>query len=327
MMDRFIGMVIIVIPEIVARCFLKHIRQVGQNLFTASHQADHPLDIVWHEPSLLVRIGFHAAIALLQTSFFRQRRKNAFLITRTEPSRFRIEDSCIRQGTLVKMSPVALFPQPLGQTGHAPIRIIVFQRAGYIAGRIAVVIIAKAPGGVQSIAVCFLHVIIPNAFPVGITQNRNGRIAHHAAGVSIQELPPFEIFVTTLVGYLHKRVDKIVHHLRVDDGLKRHLATEDIPSAEDRPFTELASLMDLFIRPGVLAIDVAAKARINQRMIKSRVENPLFLVGSSLDGDFRQLVIPKTDTLGMRPVKIEVFHLRRQILLRILQTGIRDTTL
>ena len=38
MMDRFIGMVIIVIPEIVARCFLKHIRQVGQNLFTASHQ-------------------------------------------------------------------------------------------------------------------------------------------------------------------------------------------------------------------------------------------------------------------------------------------------
>ena len=101
----------------------------------------------------------------------------------------------------------------------------------------------------------------PNAFPVGITQNRNGGIAHHAAGVSIQELPPFEIFVTTLVGYLHKRVDKIVHHLRVNDGLKRHLATEDIPSAEDRPFTELASLMDLFIRPGVLAVDIAAKAR------------------------------------------------------------------
>ena len=85
--------------------------------------------------------------------------------------------------------------------------------------------------------------------------------------------------------------------------------------------------MDLFIRSGVLAVDVATKARINQRMIKSRIENSLLLVGSSLDRDFRQLVIPKTGTLGVCPVKIEAFHLRCQILLRVLQTGIGDAAL
>ena len=85
--------------------------------------------------------------------------------------------------------------------------------------------------------------------------------------------------------------------------------------------------MDLFIRPEVFAVDIATQARVDQRMIKSRVENSLFLIGSSLDRNFRQLVIPKTDTLGMRPVKIKVFHLRRQIFFCVFQTGIRDAAL
>ena len=216
MMNRLICMIVILIPKIILRSPFKHIRQIGQDFLTPPHHLHHTFYIVRNEPTLLVGITLRTAISFRQSSRFGQRLELPSLVARSEPAGIGIIDGRITPSSCFKTIFIGFLTQPFGQTCHTPITVSIFQCVGNGSGGVTFLIIAEQTGGIQGIAIGFLHVIRADSFGIGIAQNRNGRIAQHTIRIGIQQFPTLQILFSALFCNLHQRVNLVVYQSRID---------------------------------------------------------------------------------------------------------------
>ena len=67
-MYRFVGVVVILIPQEVLGCLLKEVFQIVQHLLFATHECYHTVDVMGYKPSLLVGVRFDGAVPFRQSA-------------------------------------------------------------------------------------------------------------------------------------------------------------------------------------------------------------------------------------------------------------------
>ena len=126
-MYRFVGVIIIFIPQQVGRSLIKQISQIRYHFFFASHQFDHARHIVRHEPSLLVSIGLNATIPFLCQCILRPRFPGTIRISWAEPSFLLVKYIAISLSFFIKTSGFIFFSQCFSQLRNTPVCISIFQ--------------------------------------------------------------------------------------------------------------------------------------------------------------------------------------------------------
>lgn len=240
-MDGFVGVVVVVVPEHVRRGFVEELREVAQDGFAPAHERYHALDVVRHEPSLLIGVRLDAAVPLGGAGVPRPRLPRSVGAARAEPALLPVEDIAVGLPFGGVQGGVFPLAQLRGQARDAPVGIGVFERVRNAQfGGVAQRVVAETSRGVHGIAVGLLDVVAADALGIGVGQYRQRRVAQHAARVGVDDLPALEIVAPALIGHRDERVHQVADQLRVDDGLQRHLAAEHVPTAEDRALGEPA---------------------------------------------------------------------------------------
>src|SRR5258708_4604856 len=171
--------------------------------------------------------------------------------------------------------------------------------------------IPKTFTGIAGIFISLVYIIVPDAFCIGICKNRNRRIADHTAGVSVDQFPPLEIVFAAFTGKVGQRTQHFIHQPGVDNGLQGHLATKDVPSAENR--TPYITTMYLPIPPGVTPIQIRQRAGIYHRMIQRSIKDRPLLLSPTPNTNLIQCSIPLSLRLFPHSVEIPTSDLSFQI--------------
>lgn len=325
--DGFVGVVVVVVPEHVRRGFVEELREVAQHGFAPAHERYHALDVVRHEPSLLIGVRLDAAVPLGGAGVLGPRLPRSVGAARAEPALLPVEDIAV--GLPFGGVEDGVFPlaQLRGQARDAPVGIGVFERVrnAQFRGGVAQRVVAETLRGVHGIAVGLLDVVAADALGIGVGQYRQRRVTQHAARVGVDDLPALEIAAPALIGHRDERIHEVADQLRVDDGLQRHLAAEHVPAAEDRAFGEPASRgMDSAVRPRVAPVGVGVDAGVDHRVVERRVEDRLLPVAAPVDADARQLPVPQLARLAGNLVERLAGDLGLEILSGALHVDERD---
>ena len=184
-MHRFVGVIIIHIPEHVLRRVSEHPVEVCNDFLLSAHESYHTLDIMGNEPSLLERIAFHASVPLLQPSFLRPWQPVAFLILRAEPSLLLVKNITIGLSLAIIQRGILILAEHLRKPSCTPVGVSILERVGQtqIARGITQTAVAGVLGGVLRIFICLTDVVVSDSLSPCVSENRDGRIAQHASGV------------------------------------------------------------------------------------------------------------------------------------------------
>ena len=125
--DRFVGVIVILVPQHVGRRVFKKAVQIRNDFFPASHQFYHAAYVMRHEPSLLVRIAFYASVPFRCPGIRGPVFPAAVSFFRAEPAFVRIEDVPVGLGLPPVFFSIGLFAESLGKHRKAPVEITVFQ--------------------------------------------------------------------------------------------------------------------------------------------------------------------------------------------------------
>ena len=270
----------------------KHIIQFFNRLFPSAHQLSQAFDIMRNKPTLLERIRLHTSITFRQPSFFGPRQESPLFILLSETAMLGIINMLIRFSQLPVMLFFGSLAQSLCQFSHTPFGISILKRRRNRTRHITILGITKQARRFLCILPSLLQIIVPYTLLIGINQYRNSRISDHTSTIGILELPTFQITFSTLIGQRNQRIEHITDHIRTNQSQEWHLAAENIPTTEDRPFLETTRLINLLVSAHILAIRIRIQTRIDHRTIQSRIENMLQLFIIRGHFHFRQRLIP-----------------------------------
>ena len=181
-MHRFVGMVVILIPEHILGRLLEELLQIGKHRLAAAHKLDHTLDIVRHEPPLLIGVALDTSVPLGSAGIFGPRGPAAVGAARTEPPLLLVEYVAVCLPLHGKRAFVIALAQRRRKTRDAPVGIAVLQRIGdtLVGGRISQIAVTEALRRVDGITVCLIDIISADTLCIGIRKHRQRRIAEHA---------------------------------------------------------------------------------------------------------------------------------------------------
>ena len=186
-MHRFIGMIIVAIPQQIWRSLIKHIRQIGYYLFFSSHQFHHSRHIMRHKPSLLISIGLNTTIPFFRQRIFGPSHPWSICIARTKPAFFFIKNMMICLSLFIKVHCIFFFSHCLCQLWHAPICIRIFQciRDTQSFGSITQWIISKFTWCIDRILISLLCIVSANTFHISICQYWQCWVAQHTTWIGV----------------------------------------------------------------------------------------------------------------------------------------------
>lgn len=279
--DRFVGVVVVVVPEEVLGRTVEKVGQLPHERVVAQ-QVDQTIDVVRHEPPLLERVRLGAVLILHR--FAAPRTEAAVAFASAEPADRVVPDVPVVERVGAVAAGVEAVAQFAGQCRHAPVAVGIFERAGDVhRGVTQPAVVAGVFDRVAAEAVALVDVPVADPLAVGVREHRYGRVAQHAARVGVHDLPTGEVAAAADVGQADERVDLVVDHAGVDERLQRELAPEDVPAAEDRPVDVVGVAVDLSVAADILAVGVGHVARVDHRVVEGGVEDGLVAVGP---GDF-----------------------------------------
>ena len=280
-----------------------------------------------NKPALLIQVRLFAAETVGCARIVTPRGICTVFLTRVKPSHFRIERITVVLPPFAVKLCIVFVSQDLGKLCKAPIKVSILQRLRHAHHRVSSLTIAETFGSVASIAVGLFHIVLTDTFQIGIRQYRYRRIANHTAAISIQKLPTVVIFMSTLLGQRHQRVDFIVHHARVDNSLERELATEYIPTAEYCTFGKAFTAMHLSISSRITSVYISYNTRIDHGVIEGRIEYCLFILASSFHFHSRKLTVPTCYSLFVHLVKVFLGNFAAVVAFRTVHINKRNTHL
>ena len=132
---------------------------------------------------------------------------------------------------------------------------------------------------------------------------------------------------SALVGKSNERVKEVVHELRTDNCLKRHLRTEHVPTAEHRAFDKLSvTLMNLIIPADIPAVHILINARVYHSVIKRSIEYGPLRFRSAFDVYATECVVPIPNRFPVDAVEVSALSLSLKIASRAFNINIRNST-
>ena len=170
-----------------------------------------------------------------------------------------------------------------------------------------------------------LHVEVAQPLHPGVDDDRNDRVALHGEGLAAVELPlghPAPLLVD-----VDHRADHLNLTLGVDQRQELVHVAVGVPQREDRIAVALHGADFGALHDGVLAVDVLQQIGVDERMVKTRVEDLALFARTALDTDAAQVVVPARTRLGAHGVEVLALLLGVEVHAGVLHRDERDAHL